>query len=479
MAAVAPKKTGIPPRKREEIGSSKLAGAGASILGSPSPTGSNPPRSPGGLGQGPLIGTTPEVNKTPRPSPHRTSTGLSDPAMQAQALVDAPSESSPSAQKKLSQPVETTYDPLAQVGVARERRTVAPPASPSAAAKRVDPASKSGEDFSTVSPVTPGTITTDDSASGEELRRQLEMMEQANSLLQKQLDEKAREAAANAGGKPTPASTATAAEIREREEQLHALLEEANQQAETEKIDLEKKLTETAITAKTVENERNEARQRIQELEAKLAAANAKPVQTAQTAQTAPTTAQTKAESVVVTPAPANSNEKANPHASLYKQEDTRNRYEGAWEESSADKKSVHTVADTLLTWSNNSTNKIQFMPDHMKMSFRGTDMTARLKKNGDKWSQDELEWSDGDIWKRAGLDGSWRDSESGILHSISGSTITTHIGSAKKPTKPMTIINPTSFSILHEGVTCVARLDDKALKLSWSDGDTWERDNS
>merc|ERR1712228_897457 len=97
-------------------------------------------------------------------------------------------------------------------------------------------------------------------------------------------------------------------------------------------------------------------------------------------------------------------------------------------EEESASEKGVHIITNNTLTWSNANTCNLVFSSGSMKMLYVGKEMIAHLDGTGDK-----MQWSDGDVWIRAGLDGLWKESSSGIVHTISGSTLSTVLKSGEE----------------------------------------------
>jgi len=150
--------------------------------------------------------------------------------------------------------------------------------------------------------------------------------------------------------------------------------------------------------------------------------------------------------------------------------EATLGRFTGAWEECSAEK-GVHIITDTTLRWSSVATSDLVFCGNTMKMIYRGKEMSGSLDEAGEK-----LQWNDGDIWSRAGLHGWWKERSSGIIHRISGTTVSTLSDRGSERVENVKFLSETCFSITLTDGTHTATLDRIAMVLNWSDGDAWDR---
>jgi len=144
--------------------------------------------------------------------------------------------------------------------------------------------------------------------------------------------------------------------------------------------------------------------------------------------------------------------------------------FTGAWQDSS-EKKHVHVITDTALKWSNNTITNLSFSGAQLTLIYNGSELTARINENGA-----QLQWSDGDLWNRAGFEGFWNRANFNGSCAIAGSTLTAVMMSQKSRTVSLLIVSPTSFSIELNKITYTATLDAVAMVLNWSDGDVWTR---
>jgi len=145
-------------------------------------------------------------------------------------------------------------------------------------------------------------------------------------------------------------------------------------------------------------------------------------------------------------------------------------KFSGAWEETGQDK-GVHTIHGTKLIWSNGRTSHLAFNGEEMKMIYNGSEIEAHLDASGRK-----VHWGDGDVWRRAGLDGFWKEGTSGNVHTISGETLSISMKSGTVQKEKLVILSPTSFSMTLNNVKHIATLDEVSMALTWSDGDVWIR---
>jgi hypothetical protein len=146
-------------------------------------------------------------------------------------------------------------------------------------------------------------------------------------------------------------------------------------------------------------------------------------------------------------------------------------RFGGAWEELKA-QEGVHIIEDRKLKWSNSSETSLTFVGAEMKMVFNGAELTAQVNRTGDR-----LQWSDGDVWGRATLNGSWRERATGFIHTISGASLSTPLKSGALRTESLALLSTTSFCIsFSDDETHTATLDKTAMALHWSNGEVWCR---
>merc|ERR1719316_2049205 len=106
-----------------------------------------------------------------------------------------------------------------------------------------------------------------------------------------------------------------------------------------------------------------------------------------------------------------------------------------------------------------------------MKLIHAGKETTARLDETGRR-----IQWSDGDVWKRAGLNGTWKETSSGIIHTLSGDSLSTAMKGGTEKRESVELLSPLSFSVTLGDLTYTATLDDLGMSLNWSDGDIWVR---
>lgn len=150
-----------------------------------------------------------------------------------------------------------------------------------------------------------------------------------------------------------------------------------------------------------------------------------------------------------------------------------KGRVDGTWIDSSGTRALYHFISGKTLRWADNSTTTIQRVPDSnaFTMDYEGKPASAQLDPSGTK-----LEWSDGDTWTRAGIDGTWREGKSTLVHLISGASIRTRGTKVASKAKSLTIINEHCFSIPVGDRVHKAKLDPTGQALLWDDNDVWTR---
>lgn len=141
--------------------------------------------------------------------------------------------------------------------------------------------------------------------------------------------------------------------------------------------------------------------------------------------------------------------------------------FAGAWTNSSKD--NVYIITGTMLKWSSTTVSTIKC--SGVQLQIEGSDMTGFLDE-----VEGQLQWSDGDIWVRAGFNGYWYKAGTDGCWAIDGSTLTTTTAAGQKWTNPLGIVSPTSAIITIDGAIVTGTLDKTAMKLTWSDGDVWNR---
>jgi len=164
----------------------------------------------------------------------------------------------------------------------------------------------------------------------------------------------------------------------------------------------------------------------------------------------------------------------ADPIASLPKKiicgTDLKTLFQGAWEDSrNSSTKNVYVVQEEALVLLNTKVSDLKYSGG--KMHIVGTTLSAGLDE-----SQAKLQWSDGDTWSRAGLDGSWRKAGFDGLLSISGELLTTLTPNGEKMTNPLAVIDPKTVVILISNATITGTMDSSSMTVNWTDGDQWTR---
>jgi hypothetical protein len=148
----------------------------------------------------------------------------------------------------------------------------------------------------------------------------------------------------------------------------------------------------------------------------------------------------------------------------------------GTWvQQVSGGKYLYHLINQDTMFWANGNTTILERdTQNQMKivMQHQGQRTSATLSADGNF-----LEWSDGERWKRAGLDGAWKGAMSGCIHLISGSSLWNYGKKQQSTTsKEMTWISESAFSVEEGGQRFTAEMDSLGQKLVWSDDDVWTR---
>jgi len=152
--------------------------------------------------------------------------------------------------------------------------------------------------------------------------------------------------------------------------------------------------------------------------------------------------------------------------------------FQGAWEEPNGykmgDAKCVHVIHGSKMVMKSfvagrTFTVSLSFRDGALVADMNGSP-SAKIDETGTK-----LLWADGDVWTRASLNGAWRDSETGAVYTIDGSTMST----AKKEGQSLSLAmeDPGIFSITLTTGKFTATLDPMAMHLDWNDGDVWVRE--
>lgn len=147
---------------------------------------------------------------------------------------------------------------------------------------------------------------------------------------------------------------------------------------------------------------------------------------------------------------------------------------DGTWIDSSSGLSHFHFIDGVILRWADNSTTQLRRVPpmaDRFEMDYRGQPCGATLSADGKK-----LEWTDGDVWNRAGLDGCWKEGMSLLVHVIEGSTIRTRNSKLESKPQKLFLISSVAFELEIESKRHKATLDISGQKLVWDDGDVWRR---
>lgn len=136
--------------------------------------------------------------------------------------------------------------------------------------------------------------------------------------------------------------------------------------------------------------------------------------------------------------------------------------FAGAWEDQA---KSVCIISDSCLRWSTNAISKITVTAGVLRLLDDETTATLDATKNS-------LTWSDGDIWKRTAVAalfaGAWID-DSKAVHTIVGTTL-------KWSNNTISDIKFIGGQLQLDENGLKATLDESKTKLTWSDGDVWNK---
>eukprot|EP00427_Karlodinium_veneficum_P022832 CAMPEP_0169106128 /NCGR_PEP_ID=MMETSP1015-20121227/24170_1 /TAXON_ID=342587 /ORGANISM="Karlodinium micrum, Strain CCMP2283" /LENGTH=228 /DNA_ID=CAMNT_0009167545 /DNA_START=69 /DNA_END=755 /DNA_ORIENTATION=+ len=147
---------------------------------------------------------------------------------------------------------------------------------------------------------------------------------------------------------------------------------------------------------------------------------------------------------------------------------------DGTWIDSSSGLSHYHLIDGATMRWADNSTTLLKRDPptsDRFDMDYKGQICSAKLSADGLK-----LEWTDGDVWRRAGLDGCWKEGLSVLVHVIEGSKINTRNSKLESKPQNLTLIDSSTFEMEIENQRHKAVLDPTGQKLVWDDGDVWRR---
>merc|ERR1719183_821849 len=149
--------------------------------------------------------------------------------------------------------------------------------------------------------------------------------------------------------------------------------------------------------------------------------------------------------------------------------------FDGTWVDTASGYQHYHIIEQDKLTWADRTLTMLTIEPQQVKefsMEYNGKMISASLDLTGNK-----LEWSDGDTWKRAGLDGMWKEGLTGLITVIEGSFMRRTQGTKlDSKLEPLTPLDEFSFELVIDGQTHKATLDQSGQMLRWNDGDTWKR---